>query len=72
MNKAFWRKGVLAPKYASRKQGVNIGLYDRIGEENMFGNVDDALDHARTLLGMPPTPRPADAPAEVARERGAR
>ncbi len=28
------------------------GLYDEIGEENIFGNIDDALDHARELLGL--------------------
>ncbi len=30
-----------------------FGLYDEIGEENMFGNIDDALDHAREILGLP-------------------
>ncbi|TCD47343.1 sulfate permease [Chlorobium sp. N1] len=29
------------------------GLYDRIGEENIFGNIDDALDRARETLGLP-------------------
>jgi len=38
---------------------MNYGLYDRIGESNMFGNVDDALD-----AGAPrrSTCRPAAAP----------
>ena len=47
---------------------MGYGLYDRIGEDSMFDNVDDALDHARALLEMPPAPRPDDTPAEVARE----
>ncbi len=28
------------------------GLLDQIGEDNVFGNIDDALDHARHLIGM--------------------
>ncbi len=48
---------------------MDYGLYDKIGEGNMFGNVDDALDEARAALDMPPAERPPDSPAEVARER---
>ena len=48
---------------------MRYGLYDRIGEANLFGNVDDALDEARAALDMPPAPHPDDSPAEVARER---
>ncbi len=48
------------------------GLYERIGEDCMFGNVDDALDRARALLALPPAERPLQAPSEVAREEGQR
>jgi len=48
---------------------MGYGLYDKIGEQNMFANVDDALDEARAALDMPPAERPVDSPAEVARER---
>lgn len=29
------------------------GIYDEIGENNVFGHIDDALDRARELLGLP-------------------
>jgi SulP family sulfate permease len=45
------------------------GLADEIGEENMFGNIDDALDHARKLLGLPAQGRPDDFVASVKREK---
>jgi SulP family sulfate permease len=45
------------------------GLADEIGEENMFGNIDDALDHARKLLGLPTQGRPAEFVASVKREK---
>ncbi len=45
------------------------GIADDIGEENMFGNIDDALDHARALLGLPKEGRPAGFVASVAREK---
>jgi SulP family sulfate permease len=44
------------------------GLYDEIGEENIFGNIDDALDRSRELLGLPKTGRPAHFVASVRRE----
>ena len=53
------------PMFAMTK----YGLLDKIGEENMFGNVDDALNRARELIGVHPQPKPATAVAEVARER---
>lgn len=34
------------------------GIYDEIGKENIFGNIDDALDRARELLGVPKTRKP--------------
>lgn len=62
---------------SSRKQGIEFilsgihaqpltalersGLAARIGEENIFGGIDDALDRARELLGLPP----AEAPSHV-------
>jgi SulP family sulfate permease len=46
-------------------------LYDAIGSENLFGNIDDALNRARELLGLPLRDRPTGAVPEVARERPA-
>ncbi|MCC7194253.1 MAG: sulfate permease [Gemmatimonadaceae bacterium] len=43
-------------------------LLDEIGEENLFGNVDDALNRARAHLGLPEVPRPEFATPTVARE----
>lgn len=48
---------------------TKYGLIDKVGEENLFGNIDDALDAARQIVGARPEPKPADAVAEVARER---
>jgi SulP family sulfate permease len=39
-----------------------------IGEENLFGNLDDALDRARLYLGLPAEPHPKEAVPTVARE----
>ena len=52
------------PVVALERSGL---LYD-IGESNITGNVDDALNRARTHLGLPVVPRPAFATATVARE----
>lgn len=68
----------------SRKQGTTIvlsgvhtqplyamtqaGLLDLFGEENVFGNIDDALDRAREILGLPRKGRPADFVPSVKRE----
>ncbi|MFI5237069.1 MAG: SulP family inorganic anion transporter [Ignavibacteriales bacterium] len=41
----------------------------KIGEENVLGNIDDALDHAREILGLPKHGRPVDFVPVVARER---
>ena len=35
------------------------GFLDRIGRENVVGNIDDALARAREILGLPPAP-PSD------------
>ena len=48
---------------------LDYGLFDRIGEENILENIDDALDRARELLHVEPAPRPAERSPEVARER---
>jgi SulP family sulfate permease len=44
------------------------GLYDELGEENIHGNIDDALNRARQYLGLPPIQRPEFATPTVARE----
>src|SRR3989449_764182 len=46
------------------------GMYDELGEENIHGNIDDALNRARAHLGLPPMPRPGFATPTVAREKG--
>jgi SulP family sulfate permease len=43
-------------------------LLDEIGDENVFGNLDDALNRARAALGLEPEPPPAGALPTVARE----
>jgi sulfate permease, SulP family len=43
-------------------------LLEAIGEDRLFGNLDDALNAARAILGMPPEDRPAFATPTVARE----
>lgn len=47
---------------------TKVGLDSRIGTENLFGNIDDALNRARTMLGLPPKSPPSFATPEVARE----
>ena len=44
------------------------GLYDELGEENIHGNLDDALNRARQHLGLSPVERPVFATPTVARE----
>jgi SulP family sulfate permease len=41
---------------------------EKIGEANIHGNIDDALDRAREILGLPKLGRPADFKPTVARE----
>ena len=53
------------PMFAMAK----YGLLEKVGEENLFGNIDDALDAAREAVGARPIPHPAEAEPEVARER---
>ena len=44
-------------------------LLDEIGDERIFGNVDDALNYARRELGLPEEAPPPSAEPTVARER---
>jgi len=46
------------------------GLLDELGEEQFFGNVDDALNRARRELGLPEVAAPTSATPTVERERG--
>ena len=43
---------------------------DEIGEDNVFGNLDDALNRARQHLGLPERDAPPEAVPTVARESG--
>lgn len=47
---------------------TNAGLFDELGEANVCGNIDDALNRAREYLGLPTEERPVFAMADVARE----
>jgi SulP family sulfate permease len=49
---------------------ANAEFISKIGEENIHGNIDDALDRAREILGLPKLGRPADFIPVVAREKG--
>lgn len=44
-------------------------LIDEIGEENIFGNIDDALDRAREILGILRKGRPENFIPDVKREK---
>lgn len=44
------------------------GLLDMYGEENIYGNIDDALDRAREILGLPKIGRPEEFIPTVKRE----
>lgn len=48
------------------------GFYDELGEQNVHGNVDDALNRAREHLGLPQVEAPEFATPTVARETGTR
>ena len=47
---------------------VRSDMLNAIGEENIFGNIDDALNRARDYLGLSRLARPARATPTVARE----
>jgi sulfate permease, SulP family len=44
-------------------------VLEEIGSDNVFGNIDDALNRARRLLGIPEVAPPVGAEPTVARER---
>jgi len=45
------------------------GLLDKIGEDNVHTNIDNALDRARVILGLPSEPRPGPFVPSVSREQ---
>ena len=47
---------------------VRSDMLIELGEDNLFGNLDDALDRARQFLNLPPAAHPAGAVPTVARE----
>jgi len=47
---------------------VRSDMLAEIGEENLFGHIDAALDRAREYLGLPAEPHPAEAVPTVARD----
>lgn len=47
---------------------VQSGTREELGEANVLGNLDDALNRAREHLGLPLLPRPSFATPTVARE----
>ncbi|GEM_PF-5105891 len=51
---------------------TQAGIFDLFGEENIYGNIDDALDHAREVLGLPKEGRPKDFIPTVKRDMEAK
>jgi len=47
---------------------TQAGLFDLLGEENIHGNIDDALDRSREILGLPKIGKPSDFLPTVKRE----
>ncbi len=47
---------------------TQYNVMDEVGEENIFGNIDDSLDRARIILGLTAVGRPKDFKSEVKRE----
>ena len=47
------------------------GFLQSIGTENVFGNIDEALNRAREILGLPPATRPGFFVPTVQREQNA-
>jgi SulP family sulfate permease len=47
---------------------AKYGLTDRVGEENLFESIDDALEVARQVVGAEPAPKPTRSEPEVARQ----
>ena len=54
------------PLYALAQSNI----FYEIGEDNIFGNIDDALNRARDIIGLPKIERPAPFIPTVAREKG--
>ena len=50
---------------------INAGFISKVGEENVFGNIDDALDRGREVLGLPKEGRSQDFVPSVKREADA-
>ena len=48
---------------------TQAGIFDLYGEENIHGNIDDALDRAREILGFPKLGRPEDFVPTVKRDK---
>ncbi len=53
------------PLYAMTQAGV----FDLYGEDNIHGNIDDALDRAREVLGLPKLGRPEEFVPTVSRDK---
>jgi sulfate permease, SulP family len=47
---------------------TQAGIFDMYGEDNIHGNIDDALDRAREILGLPKLGRPEDFQPTVTRD----
>jgi len=63
---AFIISGIHAQPLAALEQS---GLLREFGEENVLGGIDDALNRARDILGLPREEKPAGFHPEVLRER---
>ena len=67
ITKTGWWEGLLN---AFQPDQWTLQNYSNVlGSENMFASLDDSLDRARAILGLPPAERPKGRVAEVARER---
>lgn len=47
---------------------TQAGILDLYGEDNIYGNIDDALDRAREIIGLPKLGRPKDFVPTVKRD----
>lgn len=62
---AFILSGVHAQPFVVMQR---TGFLDKVGEDNVHGNIDDALDRAREILGLPKLGRPQDFTPTVKRD----
>ena len=46
--------GMMALWLGLLRVGEKAGLISKIGDDNVRGNIDDALNRAREILGLPP------------------